>query len=247
VVDRYKRFGGQAQAASFLADIQHSRICRFLGRVPVSEAAAWVDRYKTERGFNSPPQAAKTAVDFFTSRGWSPAQAQGIVGNLIHESGLNPNAVHDNNTGLGIAGHRLERLDALRTFAKAKGTAPNDFQTQLEFIDQELRSTESKAGAAVRAATTPQQAAAAFIHFERPLGYDPANVAAAHGYGNRVAQATRLAGGVVPTTPGDTTFIGKANTLVAARVSATMPTPSSRRWATRTTRCCRPSSGSTTC
>jgi hypothetical protein len=220
VVDRYKRFGGQAQAASFLADAQHSDDLSFLGRVPVREAAAWVDRYKTERGFNSPPQAAKTAVDFFTSRGWSPAQAQGIVGNLIHESGLNPNAVHDNNTGLGIAGHRLERLDAMRAFAKERGKPVNDYQTQLEFIDQELRTSEGKAGAAVRAATTPEQAAAAFIHFERPLGYDPADTSKSHGYSNRVAQAVRLAGGTVPAaTVSDTTFIGKANAMVSKRVS----------------------------
>ncbi len=219
VVDRYKRFGGQAQAASFLADAQHSDDLSFLGRVPVKEAAAWVDRYKTDRGFNSPPQAAKTAVDFFTSRGWSPAQAQGIVGNLIHESGLNPGAVHDNNTGLGIAGHRLERLDAMKAFAAERGKPVTDYQTQLEFIDQELRTSEGKAGAAVRAATTPEQAAAAFIHFERPLGYDPNDTSKAHGFSNRVAQATRLAGGAAPTTPGDNAFIGKANSMVAKRVS----------------------------
>jgi hypothetical protein len=200
VVERYKKFGGQAQAASFLADIQHSNDMSFLSRAPLAESAAWIDRYKTARGFNSPPQAASTAVDFFTSRGWSKAQAQGIVGNLIHESGLNPNAVHDNNTGLGIAGHRLERLDAMRQFAAERGKPVNDFQTQLEFIDQELRTTEGKAGAAVRAATTPEQAAAAFIHFERPLGYDPDDTSKAHGYSNRVGQATRLAG--IPPAPG---------------------------------------------
>jgi hypothetical protein len=218
-IDRYKRFGGQAQAASFLADLQHSQDLNFLSRAPLSESAAWIDRYKTDRGFNSPPQAASTAVDFFTSKGWSKAQAQGIVGNLIHESGLNPNAVHDNNTGLGIAGHRLERLSAMREFAAARGKPVNDFQTQLEFINQELQTTEGKAGAAVRAATTPEQAAAAFIHFERPLGYDPADTSKSHGYSNRVGQAVRLAGGTVPTTPADTTFIGKANTLVAKRVA----------------------------
>jgi len=218
-IDRYKRFGGQAQAASFLADLQHSQDLNFLSRAPLAESAAWIDRYKTERGFNSPPQAAATAVDFFTSKGWSKAQAQGIVGNLIHESGLNPNARHDNNTGLGVAGHRLERLDAMKAFAAAAGKPVNDFQTQLEFINQELNTTEGKAGAAVRAATTPEQAAAAFIHFERPLGYDPNDTSKAHGYSNRVGQAVRLAGGAAPTTVADTTFIGKANTLVAKRVS----------------------------
>jgi muramidase (phage lysozyme) len=49
VVDRYKRFGGQAQAASFLADVQHSEQLAFLNRVPPNEAAAWVDQYKNSR------------------------------------------------------------------------------------------------------------------------------------------------------------------------------------------------------
>jgi hypothetical protein len=150
----------------------------------------------------APPEAAAAAVSFFMGRGYTTAQAQGIVGNLIHESGLNPNAVHDNNTGLGIAGHRLERLDAMRAFARERGKPVNDFQTQLEFIDQELRTTEGKAGAAVRAATTPEQAAAAFVHFERPLGYDPNDPTKAHGYSNRVGQAKRLGTGSAEDVPG---------------------------------------------
>ena len=218
-VDQYKRFGAPAQAASFLADMQHSTQLSFLSRVPTTEAAAWVNNYATARGFNAPPQAAKTAVDYFVSQGWTPAQAQGIVGNLIHESGLNPNAVHDNNTGLGIAGHRLERLTALREFAASRGKPANDFQTQLEFINHELNTTQSSTALRLRNAGTPEQAAAAFIHFERPLGYDPNDVTKAHGYSNRVGQAIRLAGGEVPSTAGDVAFLGRANSLVSKRVT----------------------------
>jgi len=193
MVDRYKRFGGQAQAASLLADIQHSDDLNFLSRAPISESSAWVNQYATQRGFNAPAGGAKTAMEYFQSQGWSKEQAAGIVGNLVHESGLNPNAVHDQGTGLGIAGHRLERLDAMKAFAASKGKPVNDFQTQLEFINQELNTTEAGAGAKLRAARTPQEAASAFINFERPQGYDPANIAASHGYNNRVNQATALA------------------------------------------------------
>ena len=150
----------------------------------------------------APPEAAATAVNFFMSKGYTTGQAQGIVGNLIHESGLNPNAVHDGGTGFGIAGHRLERLDAMKSFAAARGKPINDFQTQLEFIDQELRTSEGRAGAAVRAATTPEQAAAAFVHFERPLDYDPSDPTKAHGYSNRVGQAKRLGTGAAEDVPG---------------------------------------------
>lgn len=218
-VDQYKRFGAPAQAAKFLSDMQHSAQLSFLSRVPSSEGAAWVNQYATARGFNAPPQAAKTAVDYFVSQGWTPAQAQGIVGNLIHESGLNPSAVHDNNTGLGIAGHRLERLTAMREFARERGKPVTDFQTQLEFIQKELNSNESATGIRLRNSATPEQAAAAFIHFERPQGYDPADVTKAHGYSNRVGQAIRLAGGTVPTTPSDVAFLGKANEIVSKKVS----------------------------
>ncbi|MCK1706120.1 hypothetical protein IVA86_33145 [Bradyrhizobium sp. 146] len=193
VMDRYKRFGGQAQAASFLSDMVHTESLSFLGRAPLSEASAWIDQYATSRGFNAPAGGAKTAMDYFQSQGWTKEQAAGIVGNLVHESGLNPSAVHDQGTGLGIAGHRLERLDAMRQFAQARGKPVTDFQTQLEFVNQELNTTEAGAGAKVRAARTPQEAAAAFINFERPQGYDPANIAASHGYTNRVNQATALA------------------------------------------------------
>lgn len=225
-VERYKRFGGQDKAASFLADIQHADQLSFLNRAPVADAAAWVNQYSQARGFSSPPQAAKTAMDFFVSRGWSREQAAGIVGNLVHESGLNPNATHDVDpktgqpTGLGIAGHRLERRQALIEFARAKGAAPNDYQTQLEFIDQELRTTEASAGNALRAARTPQEAAAAFVNFERPLGYDPKDLTKAHGYSNRVGQAVRLAGGALPpAVASDVAFLGKANAVVSKRVS----------------------------
>jgi hypothetical protein len=220
-IDQYKRFGGQAQAASFLSDMQLAQRLSFIARSPLSESAAYLDQLKTERGFNAPPQAAKTAMEYFQSQGWTKEQAAGIVGNLVHESGLNPAAVHDSGTGLGVAGHRLERLDAMKAFATARGKPVTDFQTQLEFINQELNSNESAAGIRLRNAGTAKDAAAAFVHFERPQGYDPANIAAAHGYDNRVGQAVRLAGGVVaPATPGDIALIGRGNKIVIDRVSA---------------------------
>jgi hypothetical protein len=170
----------------------------------------------------------QTAMQFFQSRGYTPVQAAGIVGNLVQESGpLDPTLSHDNGTGVGIAGWRLERRQALRTFAAAKGTGETDFQTQLEFLDQELRTTESGAGGRLKAAQTPAQAAEAMIHFERPQGYSESNPRAGHGFANRVANAEALAGqpsqggaGGVPGVPyaGEvarrvqTVFVGQART-----------------------------------
>lgn len=156
-------------------------------------------------------QASNQAMGYFTSRGWSKEQAAGIVGNLIQESGLNPNTVHDNGTGLGIAGHRLERLDAMKAFAASRGKPVNDFQTQLEFIDQELNTTEGKTGALLRAAKTPQDAAAAFINYERPQGWTADNPQAGHGFANRVANAQAVAAGsAAPTTGAGAAWFNEA-------------------------------------
>lgn len=38
-------------------------------------------------------QNVSTAMQFYTSRGYSRAQAAGIVGNLLGESNLNPRAM----------------------------------------------------------------------------------------------------------------------------------------------------------
>jgi len=138
---------------------------------------------------------AQAAMQFFQSRGYTPAQAAGIVGNLVQESGpLNPTLSHDGGTGVGIAGWRLERRTALRQFAAARGKTETDFQTQLEFLDQELNTTEAGAGARLKAAKTAAEAAEAFIHFERPAGYTAANPRAGHGFANRVRNAEMLAG-----------------------------------------------------
>lgn len=140
--------------------------------------------------------AAGQAMGYFQSQGWSKEQAAGIVGNLIQESGLNPNTIHDNGTGLGIAGHRLERLDALKAFAASKGKPANDFQTQLEFVQHELQTSEASTGTALKGARTAEEAARTFISFERPQGFTPGGpVERAAGYAGRVANAAGLVGG----------------------------------------------------
>ncbi|MCL4712156.1 MAG: hypothetical protein KJZ73_13015 [Pseudorhodoplanes sp.] len=138
--------------------------------------------------------ATQSAYQFFLGKGYSPAQAAGIVGNLMHESGLKPDQSHDGGSGIGIAGWRLDRRAALQRFATERGKPVTDLQTQLEFVDYELRSSETTAMAALREAKTPSEAAAAFIHFERPAGYTPSgDLRGAHGYGNRVTLAEHVA------------------------------------------------------
>lgn len=116
------------------------------------------------------PKRQALAMDFFMQRGWEPHQAAGIVGNLVQESGagLESTAVGDDGTAHGIAQWRGERFQQLKDFAKERGTPWQNFQTQLEFVQHELETSESGAAERLRAAGDVAEATDAFLTFERP-------------------------------------------------------------------------------
>ncbi|HKD37065.1 MAG TPA: phage tail tip lysozyme, partial [Pirellulales bacterium] len=123
--------------------------------------------------------AASVARDLYTGlvrRGYSEAQAAGIVGNLSVESTLRPTAFNPAGGGqgaVGLAQWRGERLQRLKDFAASQGRGWQDPELQLDFIDRELRSTESVAGGLLRATTTPEEAARVFSQaYERGEGFD---------------------------------------------------------------------------
>lgn len=77
----------------------------------------------------------------------SQAQAAGVVGNLMRESGgdtydLKTDA--SNGTHFGVVQWGGSRYTALKNFASKKGTKWTDLKTQLEFIIYELENKESK-------------------------------------------------------------------------------------------------------
>lgn len=128
---------------------------------------------------------AKEAVQYFISKGWTPAQAAGIVGNLQAESGANlqTNAVGDGGQAYGIAQWHPDRQANFKR-AFGKDIRQSRFKEQLAFVQWELENTESRAAAELRKATTPQQAAAIVDQFyERSSG--------AH-RGKRIANAQAL-------------------------------------------------------
>jgi hypothetical protein len=89
----------------------------------------------------------KQAYDYFISKGYSPEASAGIVGNLVHESGLNTTIEGDvgykGGSSFGIAQFRGERLSRLK---KRYGDNWKDFNNQLDFVDWELRNTHKNAG-----------------------------------------------------------------------------------------------------
>lgn len=138
----------------------------------------------------------KRAYDFFVSKGWSPAQAAGIVGHAQAESGrdLRTSAVGDSGAAYGIFQWN-DRRPKLFEFARTKGKDPSDFDTQLEFAQHELMTSESFAASQLREAKTVEQATAAFMHFERPQGYSRANPTAGLQFDKRLGYAKALFGG----------------------------------------------------
>lgn len=152
---------------------------------------------KTNRP-NVPGGNVGTVYERLVAKGWTPAQAAGIVGNLQQESGpgLSLKAVGDGGTAFGIAQWRHERLTNLQRFAKANKMDWRSVEAQADFIDFELKTSERQVGEALKNAKTADEAAHAFISFERPAGWTPQNPAGGHGYRNRVRNAMRLANGI---------------------------------------------------
>ena len=109
----------------------------------------------------------KMAMEFFQSKGLKPHQAAGLVGNLIRESSLNPNAVNSTSKAYGIAqwlGDRKKKL-----FSKY-GNKPT-FDQQLEFVWEELNSTHKKGLESLKSSLNVEEAAAnAFGWYEFSVG-----------------------------------------------------------------------------
>lgn len=139
---------------------------------------------------------AQIALNFYMRQGLKPWQAAAFVGTLMQESGpnLNPVAKGDNGTAFGIAQWRGDRFNRLKAFAKKKGTTWDNFQTQLEYSVYEGQNYETYAWNKLRAAQNVEQAAAAAISYERPLGWTRENPKNGHGWSNRLKFAVQMMG-----------------------------------------------------
>lgn len=115
---------------------------------------------------------AKIAYQFFLSKGLSPAQSAGIVGNLQAESGINPHSV--NSTGCtGIAQWcKGRKTDMVASGAYNPSGDPNaDLLKQLDYIWAEMNGPEKRTLTLIKGATSPEQAAQIFeAAFERSGG-----------------------------------------------------------------------------
>lgn len=125
------------------------------------------------------------AFNFFVSKGFTPQQSAGIVGNLIAESGVNPKRVQstptpsgdrdnitvDNRTGYGIAQWTSSnRQQGLVDLARSRGmTIEGDLALQLDYLMQELTISYKGVFDKIKLAADLKTASDVFmVEFERP-------------------------------------------------------------------------------
>jgi hypothetical protein len=126
---------------------------------------------------------AQQTIAFFMAKGLTRAQAAGIAGNLVYESGFNPSAVGDGGTSFGIAQWHSGRGAAMKQWTAANGYSTTSFQGQLEYLWYELNHGESYALSQLRATSSAYDAGMAFCrYFERPAVINPARGQAAQNY-----------------------------------------------------------------
>lgn len=143
---------------------------------------------------------ADYAFEHYLAKGYSPQKAAAAVGAFMQESGedLDPRTVHDNNTGIGIAGWRDEKPGVGRktdflNWAKQNELDPYDIDTQLDYFDYDITEGGHKnIGALLDQADNLDDAVGAMVHYERPQGYDPNDVTKVNGYSNRLSYAQNL-------------------------------------------------------
>lgn len=136
---------------------------------------------------------AQYAFSKLMDKGYSPIQAAALVGNLVHESGVNP-VVKPGDGGLshGIAQWNGPRLAGLQQFASNNSGDWQSLDTQIDYLDHELNNSEKQAGQALRGASDIDAATQAAIGYERPAGWTPNTPTAGLGYDQRLANARQL-------------------------------------------------------
>jgi hypothetical protein len=139
-----------------------------------------------------PPAAL---AEEFAKRGYGPNAVAGILGNFKTESGMRPDAMGDGGTSGGLGQWHKDRFANLKNFAAQQGADWRDPRVQVAFTDHELRTTESPVMQRLQAARTPEEAAKAFVGFERPAGYTPNNPTGAMYMDRRIAGAREFGGG----------------------------------------------------
>lgn len=101
------------------------------------------------------------------SRGYNPAQAAALAGNIEQESSFNPTAWNGSSQAGGLMQWRQDRLSGLESYANQTGRSPANIDTQLDYIVHEMQGPEAKSSADFLNATTVPEANAALKSYVR--------------------------------------------------------------------------------
>ncbi len=160
---------------------------------------------------------AQIAMNYFTSPEggeWTSEQAAGIIANLQAESGLNPNAFNSAGGGQGAVGIAQWRGVRQTRFQEAynKPIRGSSLQDQLAYINWEFNNTETKAGTALRQATTVEQATDVFYRlYERAGSHDTS-------FGKRISNARAIM--EVANNPGNPDGVGLVSPVPGANATS---------------------------
>lgn len=111
------------------------------------------------------------AYQRFVAAGLPDHVAAGLVGNMMQESGvdINPAAVGDNGNAFGSAQWNGPRRRAYLGYASQRGVDPSDFDTQIDYLLHEGKTSEKAAWDRIMAAKSAEEAAVAGSrYFWRP-------------------------------------------------------------------------------
>lgn len=125
---------------------------------------------------------------FFAAKGLAPHQIAAIMGNASAESAFNPLAVGDGGTSFGLFQHHAGRGQGLLGAVGGTGGL-GDVQAQLQYVWQELMTTEVAAMRRLMSSTDVRGATEAWVSYERPAGYSAGNPAGSMHFDKRLAAA----------------------------------------------------------
>jgi hypothetical protein len=139
------------------------------------------------------------AYQYLIAQGYTPVAAAGIVGNLVQESGVNPTVnPGDSGSAHGIAQWRGDRWSGLQDYARQNRGSVNDLNTQLGYLDYELRNRYGDTYQKLMSARSPGDAAGAFaLGYERPKGAETGIASNVDGWDNRLNAARSIYGSPV--------------------------------------------------
>lgn len=139
------------------------------------------------------------AYQYLIAQGYTPVAAAGIVGNLVQESGVNPTVnPGDSGSAHGIAQWRGDRWSGLQDYARQNRGSVNDLNTQLGYLDYELRNRYGDTYQKLMSARSPGDAAGAFaLGYERPKGAETGIASNVDGWDNRLNAAQSIYGAPV--------------------------------------------------